>query len=382
MTQPRAIVIGPLPPPSHGVAVSTALALANGDLRRRFDVVHLDTSDSRGRANIGRWDVENVRLALANALRLIRLLRGSRGVVYLPISQNVPAFLRDSLFIVVARARGWRVAAHLRGSELRDVCARAPLPFRLWARLTLRLLDSFGVMGDSLRPAVAGLVSPERVVVVPNGTPDPQPGPWDESRSTVLFLSNLRRRKGVREAVEAALVVVDRNPAARFVFAGDWEDDALEAELRARAASAGERIRFVGSVDGDEKRDLLVSSAALLFPPVEPEGHPRVVLEAIAAGLPVVTTDRGAISETIVDGECGFVLPDPDPAELADRVLDLLQDGELRKRLADGARARYQDRFTQERADAVFADWLWRVHAAANGSTVVLDPSPAEGAAS
>ena len=72
----------------------------------------------------------------------------------------------------------------------------------------------------------------------------------------------------------------------------------------------------------------------LLFPPVEPEGHPRVVLEALAAGLPVITTDRGAIAETVVEGESGFVLDHPVPDELAARVLRLLRDPELRDRMS------------------------------------------------
>jgi spore coat protein SA len=85
------------------------------------------------------------------------------------------------------------------------------------------------------------------------------------------------------------------------------------------------------------------------------------VLEALAAGVPVVATDRGAIRETIVDGESGFVLPDADPGELADRVLRLLQDAALRDRLSKAARDRYLGCFTQEHADRRLAEWLGSV---------------------
>ena len=102
----------------------------------------------------------------------------------------------------------------------------------------------------------------------------------------------------------------------------------------------------------------------LLFPPVEPEGHPRVVLEAIAAGLPVVTTRRGAIPETIVDGDSGFVLDDPVPRALADQVLRLLEDSELRAHMGERARERYLAEFTQPQADRRLAEWLWSVAAA------------------
>jgi glycosyltransferase involved in cell wall biosynthesis len=355
------IVIGPLPPPSHGVSVSTSLVLANPFLRQRFNVSHLDTSDSRSRENIGRWDATNVQLGFRALGRLLSMLQHGPGVVYLPISQGGGGLLRDSLFIHAAKVRGWRVAVHLRGSELHQVYAESAWPSRLWMRATFARIDSLAVMGESVRGTMEGLLAPARIAVVPNGTPDPHPNGALRDDSTVLFLSNLRRRKGVLPSLEAALIVVDRHPSARFVFAGDWEDARLERELRQRAARAADRIQFVGSVDGEGKRRLLLSASVLLFPPLLPEGHPRVVLEAMAAGLPVVTTDRGTIAETVPDGEAGFVLAEPTPDALADRILRLLLDDDLRARMSTEARRRYLERFTQEDADRRLADWLTAV---------------------
>ena len=113
-----------------------------------------------------------------------------------------------------------------------------------------------------------------------------------------------------------------------------------------------------------EKDQLLGSAAVLLFPPVEPEGHPRVVLEALAAGLPVVTTDQGAIRETVVDGVSGFVLDEPVPDLLAACVLQLLDDPLLLEQQSRAARLRYLSAFTQEHADRQFTDWLVTVASA------------------
>lgn len=355
------IVIGPLPPPVHGVTVSTSLVLANGVLRERFDVVHVDTSDHRRRGNVGRWEAKNVELGLRSLVRLLRSLRGPRGVVYLPLSQNTPAFLRDSLFIHAASARGWTVAAHLRGGEFRSFYEARSEPLRFWIRSTLDRLDSVAVMGSSLCWMFEGLVASSRVAVVPNGTPTPQPNGARRDPRTVLFLSNLRRRKGIVEAVDAALLVTREHPAARFLFVGEWEDAELERELRARCATAGSRIQFLEPVTGPSKDQLLASSALLLFPPRAAEGHPRVVLECLAAGLPVVTTNRGAIAETVVDGDSGFVLEDPVPDKLADRVLRLLIDDAARDRMGEAARARHLRAFTQAEADRRLANWLWEV---------------------
>jgi glycosyltransferase involved in cell wall biosynthesis len=212
------------------------------------------------------------------------------------------------------------------------------------------------IMGEIHRPMFDGLIAQDRIAVVPNGTPDLEPEAAERDPDLVLFLSNLRARKGLPQAVEAAVRVVRARPSTRFVFVGSWEP-ALEEPMRAVAREAGDQIAFFSPVAGDEKRDLLLRASVFLFPPAEPEGHPRVVLEAISAGLPIVTTDRGAIAET-VGPDAGVVLADPDPTALAEAVERLLSDTELRERMGAAARARYESLFTQEQADLRIARWL------------------------
>lgn len=364
MSGRQLIVIGPLPPPVHGVTISTSLVLANEQLRGHFDVHHLDTSDRRASLrNIGRWDIVNVLLGLKNALQLAVKLRGRPGVVYLPISQSAPAFLRDSLFIHVAALRGWRVALHLRGSEFREFYDASPPVLRNWIRRTFGHVASVAVMGRSLEHLFDGLVPPERIAVVPNGTPDIPLDPELREPHTVLCLGNLLERKGLYESLDAAIRIVEGHPEAKVVFAGQFRTAAEAAAARSRVAAADDRIEFLPPVAGFAKRTLLQRASVLLFPPVRPEGHPRVVLEAMAAAMPVVSTDRGAIAETVIDGVTGYVLPDPDPEALAERVLRILLDEELRSSMSEAARRRYLERYTQPHADAALTVWLSEVAA-------------------
>jgi glycosyltransferase involved in cell wall biosynthesis len=369
----RLIVVGPVPPPYHGVSVSTDLILGNRTLRERFTVEHLDTSDHRSGANIGRWEVRNVLGALGTAMRVRRQLAGTRGMVYLPISQGLPGLTRDAVIIHLAARRGWKVAAHLRGGELTSVYNRQSRLVRVGMRRTLWHLDSLAVLGGSLKSAVDGIIAPERVAVVPNGTPAPRPTKASRQPALGLYLSNLRKRKGVREAMQAALIVLGKKSDCRFVFAGECRDAALEMELRELAEESNGRIELRTALRPEEKHELLAEATFLLFPPVEPEGHPRVVLEAMAAGLPVVATDQGAIAETVVDGETGFVLEEADPDQLAEKVLQLLVDQHLRERLSQGASARWRQRYTQAVADKTFADWL--VEVAANRTAPKASPN-------
>jgi glycosyltransferase involved in cell wall biosynthesis len=355
--KPRLVVIGPVPPPHHGVAVSTSLALENEALRTRFEVEHLNTTDPRSLSNVGRWDARNVTEALSAIVRLTLRLRGRPGLVYLPVSQGIPGLARDTMLIRIAKARGWRVAVHLRGSELGGVYRRQPKPVRAWLRGSLARMDSLAVLGDSVRNVLDGVIPASRVVVVPNGTPDP--GPFNGARNaTGLFLGNMYPRKGALEAMEAAVAVTRQRPEATFVFAGEFLDPGFSRRLRHLAEKGDGRIILRGPALGAEKQDLLFSSGFLLFPPRRQEGQPRVVLEAMASGLPVITTDRGAIAETVEDGAGGYVLPAPVPGELANRIVNLYDHPEVRASMGRAARDRYLERFTQATADHALADWL------------------------
>ncbi len=356
--RPSLLVIGATPPPHHGVTISTTLVLANQELLRHFVVHHIDTSDRRNHENMGRFDLQNMRVALRSLVALARRLRERGGVVYLPLSQGLLAVLRDSLYIRLATARGWKVAVHLRGGEFRGFYEGQSRLARWWIRGSLRRISSMAVMGLSLRWIFEGLVAEDRITVVVNGTPDLGLDPSVREAETGLYLGNLRRRKGVVEALEAALIVLRERPAARFIFAGEWESPAVEQALRSRAGEVGNRIEFPGVVTGDAKREVLARAGYLLFSPIEPEGHPRVVLEAQAAGLPVVATDRGAIAETVVDGETGFVLDQPVPEELAERIFRLLGEPGLRDLMGRAALDRHMSNFRQEIADLQMARWL------------------------
>ena len=137
----------------------------------------------------------------------------ARGVLYLPLSQSTPGFVRDSLFIVSDACSRWQRRRASAGERLPVVLRAAPpRVLKRWIRLTLRRVDSVAVMGDSLRWVFAGLVPDERIAVVPNGTPDPSPNPPNGTRNHVLFLSNLRRRKGVIEARRCSIARTRADP--------------------------------------------------------------------------------------------------------------------------------------------------------------------------
>ena len=102
MIPDTAIIIGPVPPPYHGVTVYMNNIINSDLLRKKFNIIHLDTSDHRDLKNLGMFDFKNIYLAILQSVKyFVLLLRTKPHLVYIPISQNYGGYLRDGLFIIL-----------------------------------------------------------------------------------------------------------------------------------------------------------------------------------------------------------------------------------------------------------------------------------------
>ena len=78
------------------------------------------------------------------------------------------------------------------------------------------------------------------------------------------------------------------------------------------------------------------------------EGHPWVIVEAMASGLPIITTDQGCIKESVIDGENGYIVPKRKVEVLAERTIHLIKNPELREKMGSRSRELYEANFTKE----------------------------------
>ena len=156
-------------------------------------------------------------------------------------------------------------------------------------------------------------------------------------------VARLAEQKGHRDLIAAAPHVLERHPDVRFVVAGDGE---LRDELAELARPLGDRFEFLGT--RDDVPDLLASFEVFAFPS-RFEGLCLAVIEAQAAGVPVVATPVGGIRETVVDGKTGYLVPPLDVDALAERISWCLEHPDDAHRVAGEARARVLDRFSVDR---------------------------------
>jgi glycosyltransferase involved in cell wall biosynthesis len=188
-----------------------------------------------------------------------------------------------------------------------------------------------------------GLASPDKVVTVHNGMPDiPSDLRADPGRSPVRLVMTARfEPQKDHRTLFRALAGLEDQP---------WQLDLIgdgpllpEAEAMVRDLGVAQRVRFWGQ-RMDVAQRLAEAQVAVLI--TNWEGFPRSILEAMRAGLPVVSSDVGGIAESVRDGETGFVVPRGDAEALQHRLKELLHDPGLRTRMGASGRERYEKNFT------------------------------------
>jgi glycosyltransferase involved in cell wall biosynthesis len=338
-----------------GPSIATEVLL-NSRFVDEFELIHIDTADRRPVNKLGALDLTNFLLAFKHYLLLLQSLVFRRvDAVYVPISQTAIGFLRDAVFILMACCFRKKVILHLRGGYFRQFYDSSGAVVRWVVRKNLAHADRMIVLGTSLRPLFAGLVPEEKISVVPNGRDLPLDMKAKRERGDkgvyVLFLSNLIASKGFKDVLHAAVEVVRKVPNTRFIFAGAWEKDSDKVECVEfiEATDLMDHVELRGPVVGTAKVTLLQDASIFAFPTYYPmEGHPWALVEAMAAGLPIISTDHGCIAESVIDGVNGFIVPKRDPAALATKILFLIEHPDRREKMGAASRKLYEENFTTE----------------------------------
>lgn len=251
---------------------------------------------------------------------------------------------------VAARFAGARVVAHM---HIENVFRNDPLARPIQVTIdnrTAQLCAWIVAVSDATRASlVAQGYPPDRTVTVHNGIDAHEPVPPavldpPPAGPVLLEIGRLCDVKGQREAI-AALALLARGDVTLLLAGEDLESGgAYRSALERQAADLGlgERVRFLGR--RDDVSALLAAAAALVLPSWI-EGLPLVVLEAMAAGLPVVATSVGGTPEAVVDGETGLLVPPRDVPALAAAIDALVADPERARGMGEAGRRRARERF-------------------------------------
>lgn len=241
---------------------------------------------------------------------------------------------------------------------------QSPLAYRLYrelerwtARHTARFISVAQAMTDQY--VAAGIAPRDRFVTIysgfdvepflhPTRPPHAVRAEFGLSADDVVIgkVGRLFHLKGHEYVIAAARAVIERCPQVRFLFVGDG---ILRGEYERQIAALGLRDRFVfaGLVPPERVAELIHAMDLVVHTSLW-EGLARVLPQALIAGKPVVSYDVDGAREVVLPGETGFLLPPKAVGELAEALVTLVQNRDLRHRLGAAGRARFTEQFRHQ----------------------------------
>ena len=385
--RPTVLIVGAFPPPYGGIG-TVLVTLCQSTVAAQFRLLRHTTNfplrirDLNRIGKPGKRYGDIFRGGLGHGLRLFgyaagkylqflwTLVRERPALVHIHTA-SYWAFWRNAIYGVVARLTGRRVLLHIqcdlqqfydRGSSLRQrairgalrvphACvAQAPGLARRYQPLTPRPIHAVinGINLDGV--SGVGLRRDQR-----DGRPP-----------TILSVGDLCQEKGTADLIAAAAHIRPTHPDAEFHFVGQGDRPAFEA--LARRWGVADRVRFLGAVSEHEKWNAFKTASIFALPSYW-EGSPISILEALAVGLPVVSTTVGGIPELIEEGRSGLLVSPGDVEGLAAALTRLLDDPTLRSTMGHTNRALVREHHDARHTMATLAA-VYRACISNNGQVI------------
>ncbi len=171
------------------------------------------------------------------------------------------------------------------------------------------------------------------------------------TRPIIPYIGQLTVRKCYDMVIGAMPAVVQRFPQASFVFVTHNPEQRANVQRMAEELGVARHLHFLGTISEEEKLALLRASDVLPFPS-RYEGFGLPILEGMAAGAPVISTDIPVVNEMIRHGENGLLIPYDDTPALAQAIIAVVADRDLRERLVRGGQQTIAERFCPEQLAA------------------------------
>ena len=261
-----------------------------------------------------------------------------------------------------------------------EVTRTMPALKRRWLTKTLNACDLVVAVSEFTRERVVAVhdLAPEKIVVLPDGVDPARFFPAADTAAlrrrfglqnekVILTLARVIERKGHDQVLKALPAVKRSVPAVKYLICGPWEDDYYRF-LQELVAGLGLQndVVFTGYVPADEMNlfyslcDVYIMPSRELVNRGDTEGFGITFLEANACAKPVIGSRSGGVVDAVVDGETGFLVEPENTDEIARKLILLLTDAELARRLGAQGRERILRQYTWEVIAQSLVNTIWK----------------------
>jgi glycosyltransferase involved in cell wall biosynthesis len=334
----RVVMLGTAPETRGGIAAVIAAWRAAG-LFERWPIDYVATHCDGGAG-------QKLRAAVGGLRRFLALLLAHRHVLVHVHCASRASFWRKCVFMAIAHAAHCPVVLHLHGGGFARFYEEECGPLR--QRLVRHFLGRAAcviALTERWRAWLAQAGANPNLVCIPNPVrAEAAPAPRAR-RGVILFLGRIEDPKGVPELLKAFSVLRATQPEAELVCAGAGDIEA--AARRAEGLGIEDAVRFPGWL-GEAEKHAWLRRAAVFVLPSHAEGLPMSLLEAMAAGVPVVASAVGGIPDVVKHGVNGLLVAPGDAVDLLRALRRVLRDPQLAAALGAAGRETVRARFAPE----------------------------------
>lgn len=268
--------------------------------------------------------------------------------VYFFISP-VNAFLRDFPIVCLLKISKIDIVYHLQGRGIKVKYEGSKIYKKMFKFVYSN--ENVIVLSDKLKYDVDYLPV-KKIFVIPNAADLFNQSNLknvitkNEDSVQLLYLSNLIREKGIIEFIEASIILIEKNYMIESLIVGK-EYDVTSDEISKLIAGFENKIHYIGPKFNSEKLHIFDESDIFVFPTYyKTEALSLVILEAMQAGLPIVTTNEAALTDVIKDGINGFITKKRDALDLSKKIEKLIKNPNLRKQMGQLNKKEFLDKYT------------------------------------
>jgi len=353
--EPYVLILGPYPPSKGGIC-SVIQYLINSPLKEKFNFIKFNTSSPfYGTESYMKESIyKKIKRLIKIYIQYIYVLnKYPINIVHINTSFKPYAFWRDSLFLLLTRVKRKKVLLHIHGGALSEFLEKYSSKYiKYLIKKILHLPQYIIVLSKEQKKPFEELKISKKIDIVPNmidlkkfyntsnfkkefGIP--------EDYRIILFVSaHFYREKGVWEIMHCIPYVLKENENILFILVGSGAEEQRMKQF-CFEMKYGKYVRFTGNIKEDDVIKLFLCADIFIFPTYYSEGFPMVILEAMAAGLPIISTPVRAIPDIIENGVNGYIIPAKNPVILAEKINKLLKDRRLYEKMKNNNKQKVKE---------------------------------------
>ncbi len=333
-----------MPPPQHGSNIMT-LTLFKALKKLSYDVKVTNKDYSKKIHEVNRINIKKFFRFIYLLWKYNRdLFRFRPNLVVLFISATRIGLLSEGVIASITRIFRIPYILYIHNNGHKTIYWQNRLG-RWIVRNVFDKAEACVVLGKMFERDISSFYK-KKIYILPNGLLETSPKKEKKSDPfiTVLFLSNLYESKGIFTLIRAIPGVLKKKRRVKFLIAGPWQGKEVKQKILDYVENnkLTASVDFLGAVYGDQKNELFQKSDIFVFPSHYPlEAFGLVNLEAMQVGIPVITTNIGALPEMVLDGQTGYIVPPKNPDILAKKINLLVENPQLRRKMGKEGQERF-----------------------------------------